>query len=123
MVQVLYSCHQKQGKTSRIQNILSGPGGTGKTHVLKLFQRDIYHSLCTLVNADPDQPLVLMTAPTATAAFQIGGSTIDLALLTYDSSRKKLTWEKKTIMQVKLEHLILFVNDEVSMNQTMCTIK
>ena len=111
---------------------LSGPGGTGKTHVLKLIQRDIYHLLHTTVNADPDQPLVLMTAPTGTAAFQIGGSTIDSALLTYDSSRNKPTWEKKTIMQLKLEHLILFVNDEVSMvgykkfqtmNQTMCTIK
>ena len=47
----------------------SGPGGTGKTHVLKLIQRDIYHFLHTTVNADPDQPLVLMTAPTGTAAF------------------------------------------------------
>ena len=111
---------------------LSGPGGTGKTHVLKLIQRDIYQLLRTTVNADPDQPLVLMTAPTGTAAFQIGGSTIDSALLTYDSSRNRPTWEKKTIMQLKLEHLILFVNDEVSivgykkfqtMNQTMCTIK
>ena len=40
---------------------LSGPGRTGKTHVLKLIQRDIYHLLHTTVNADPDQPLVLMT--------------------------------------------------------------
>ena len=70
---------------------LSGPRGTGKTHVLKLIQRDIYHFLCTTVNADPDQPLVLMTAPTGTAGFQIGGSTIDSALLTYDCSRNKPT--------------------------------
>ena len=47
-------------------------------------------------------------------------------------TRNKPTWEMKTIMQLKLENLILFVNDEVSMvgykkfqtmNQTMCTIK
>ena len=81
-MQELHSCHEKEGKTRRIQNILSGPGGTGKTHVLKLIQREIYHLLHTTVNANPDQPLVLMTAPTGTAAFQIGGSTIDLALLT-----------------------------------------
>ena len=67
------------------------------------------------MNADADQPPVLMTAPTGTAAFQIGGSTIDSALLTYDSSRKKSSWGKKTIMQLKLEHLILFVNAEISM--------
>ena len=30
MMQELHSCHEKEGKTKRIQNILSGPGGTGK---------------------------------------------------------------------------------------------
>ena len=89
-------------KLKGYQIFLSGPRGTGKTHVLKLIQRDIYHLLHSTVNADADQPLVLMTAPTGTAAFQIGGSTIDSALLTYDSSRKKTSWEKKTIMQLKL---------------------
>ena len=58
-------------------------------HVPKLIQRDIYHLLHITVNADADQPLVLMTAPTGTAAFLIGGSTIDSELLTYDSSTKK----------------------------------
>ena len=46
--------------------------------------------------------------------------------------QEKPNWEKKTIMQLKLEHLILFVNDEISMvgykkfqsmNETMCSIK
>ena len=43
--------------------------------------------VCNVVNADPDQPIVLMTAPTGSAAFQIGGSTIDSALLLYDCSK------------------------------------
>ena len=49
---------------------LSGPGGTGKTHVLKLIQRDMYHFLHNIVKCDADQPLVLMTAPTGSAAFK-----------------------------------------------------
>ena len=65
-----------------------------KKHVLKLIQRDFYHLLHSTVNADADQPLVLMTAPTGTAAFQIGGSTIDSALLTYDSSKKSKLGEE-----------------------------
>ena len=85
-----------------------------------------------VVNADPDQPIVLMTAPTGSAAFQIGGSTIDSALLLYDCSKNKPSWEKKTIMQMKLEYLTLLLTDEISMvgfkkfqdmNQTICSIK
>ena len=52
---------------------------------------------------NPDQPIVLMTAPTGSAAFQIGGSTIDSALSLYDGSKNKPSWEKKTIMQIRLE--------------------
>ena len=73
-----------------------------------------------------------MTAPTGSAAFQIGGSTIDSALLLYDGSKNKPIWEKKTIMQIRLEYLTLLVTDEISMigfkkfqdmNQTICIIK
>ena len=73
-----------------------------------------------------------MTAPTGSAAIQIDGSTVDSALLLYETGKNKLSWEKKTIMQIKLEHMILLVTDEVSMvgykkfqdmNQTICTVK
>ena len=92
----------------------------------------MYYFLCNIVKCDADQPLVLMTAPTGPAAFQIGGSTIDSALLVYDNGKTKPSWEKKTVRQTKLQHLTLLVNDEVSMvgfkkfqcmNETVCTIK
>ena len=54
------------------------------------------------MNADADQPLVLMTAPGGTAAFQIGGSTIDSALLTYDSSRKNQAGRRKQLCNSNL---------------------
>ena len=97
------------------QIFLSGPGGMGKSHVLKLIQRDMYYFLHSIVNTEPDQLIVLTTAPSGSAAFQVGGSTIDSALLIYDSSKTKPSWEKKTIMQLKLEHLILSLTDEISM--------
>ena len=99
---------------------------------MKLIQRDMSYFVCTVVNANPDQPIVLMTASTGSAAFQIGGSTIDSALLLYDGSKNKLSWEKKTIMQIRLEYLTLLLTDEISMvgfkkfqdmNQTICSIK
>ena len=111
---------------------LSGPGGTEKSHVVKLIQRDMSYFVYTVVNADYDQPIVLMTAPTGSAAFQIGGSTIDSAWLLYDESKNKSSWEKKTIMQIRLEYLTLLLMDEISMvgfkkfqdmNWTICSIK
>ena len=55
---------------------LSGPGGAGKSHVVCLKQRDMSHFFKHTVKPDDDQPIVLITAPTGSAAFQIGGSTI-----------------------------------------------
>ena len=84
------------------------------------------------INPDDDQPLVLVTAPTGSAAFQVGGSTIHLAFLLYDKSRTKPSWEKYSIMQLKLQKLVLSITDEISMvsfkqyqqmNETMSIVK
>ena len=50
--------------------------------------------------SDTDQPTVLMTAPTGSAAYQIRGSTIDSTFLLYDKGKNKPSWDKRTIMQV-----------------------
>ena len=85
----------------------------------------------SIVNTGDDQPMVLVTAPTGSAAFQVGGSTIHSAFLLYDKAKAKTSWEKYT-MQLKLEHLMLSLTDEISMvgfkklqgmNQTMCHVK
>ena len=107
---------------------LSGHGGSGKSHCVSLIQRDMSYMLSTVRNADPDQPIVLVTAPTGSGAFQIGGTTIHSAFLLYEGSTRKPSWEKRTIMQLKLEH----ITDEISMvgftqfqemNETVCQIK
>ena len=73
-----------------------------------------------------------MTAPTGSAAYQIGRSTIDSTLLLYDNGKNKASWEKRTIMQIKLQNLVLLTIDEISMvgakkfldmNKTLCSIK
>ena len=108
---------------------MSGPGGTGKSHVLKMIQRDMR---CNVSNCDPVQPTVLITAPTGSTTYQIGGSTIDSTFLLYEKGKNKPSWEKRTIMQVNLQNVVLVTTDEISivgykkfldMNKTMCTIK
>ena len=111
---------------------LSGPGGTGKSHIVCLIQRDMSKFFKHTVKPDYDQPIVLITAPTGSAAFQIGGSTIHSAFLLHDNFKSKPSWEKRTQMQLKLEHMMLSITDEISMvgfkhfqsmNETMCTLK
>ena len=81
---------------------------------------------------DDDQPIVLITATTGSAAFQIGGSTMHSAFLLHDTYKSKPSWEKRSKMQLKLEHMMLSITDEISMvgfkqfqsmNETMCTLK
>ena len=63
---------------------LSGQG-TRKSHVVHLIQRDMSQFFKHTVKPDDDQPIVLITAPTGSAAFQIGGSTIHSTFLLHDN--------------------------------------
>ena len=85
-----------------------------------------------MLRPDPDQPIVLVTAPTGSAAYNINGSTIHLALSINDRSKSVIPNEKQCMMQVKLEHLMLLITDEISMvgydffqcmNEVICSIK
>ena len=91
-----------------------------------MIQRDMRYFVWNVSNSDPDQPTILMTAPTGSAAYQIGGSTIDSMFLLYDKSKNKPSWEKRTIMQVNLQNIeisMVSYKKFLDMNKTMCTIK
>ena len=84
MVQELHKCSKTWKKQKGYRIFLSGPSGTGKSHVVHLIQRDMSHFFKHTVKPDDDQPIVLITAPTGSAAFQIGGSAIHSAFLLHD---------------------------------------
>ena len=67
------------------------------------------------VKPGDDQPTVLITAPPGSAAFQIGGSTIHSAFLLHDNFKSKPSWEKRSQMQLILEHMMLSRTYEISM--------
>ena len=94
---------------------LSGCGGTGKSHVVRLIQRDTAYLLQHVLHPDQDQLIVLVTAPTGSAAYNINGSTIRSALSINDRSKGVIPYKKQCLMQVKLEHLMLLITDEISM--------
>ena len=128
---ILMECDMDK-KLNGYRVFLSGSGGTGKSHVLQLMQWDMCYMLNHTINPNDDQSLVLVTAPTGSAAFQVGGSTVHSAFLLYDNSRTKPSWEKHSIMQLKLQKLMLSITDKISMvsfkwyqqmNETMCIVK
>ena len=89
MVQELYKCSEMWRKARRIQNFSEWPRGAGKSYVVHLIQRDMSHFLKHTVKPDDDQPIVLITAPKALVAFQIGGSKIHSAFLLHDNFKSK----------------------------------
>ena len=95
---------------------LGGPGGCGKSHVINMIRRDTIYFLQQTMNLSPDEPIVLLTAPTGLAAFNIGGITIHAAFnFSSQSQGKNTNWERQAIMQLKLGNVILLIIDEISM--------
>lgn len=110
---------------------LGGGGGVGKSHTLTT----VYHGIIdTLRKAgqDPSQISVLLTAPTGTAAFNIGGMTTHSALsrpikesqMHNQHEYIPLSTEKKISLKCKLHYLKVLIIDEISMvgSQTLINI-
>ena len=72
----------KEGKPVQPYRVfLSGPGGVGKTHVIKLIHSDTLKFLKLSGTFESDAVSVLLTAPTGVAAFNINGMTLHSAFL------------------------------------------
>ena len=115
MVQELHKCTKTWRKARRIQNFSEWPRRTGKSYVVHFIQRDMSHFFKHTVKPDDDQPIVLITASTGSAAFQIGVSTIHSAFLLHDNFKSKPSWEKRSQMQLKFEHMMSSITYEISM--------
>ena len=97
---------------------LSGPGGVGKSHVIKLIQSDTIKLLGLSGQIEPGQVTVLLTTPTGVAAFNIGGMTLHTALLLgYNKFQgyKPLPADKLNTLRSRLCSLQLLIIEEVSM--------
>ena len=70
----------KQGKPVEPYRVfVSGPGGVGKSHVNKMIHSDTIKLLRLSGTMEPDDVIVLLTAPTGVAAFIISGMTLHSA--------------------------------------------
>ena len=60
---------------------MSGPGGVGKSHIIRLIHSDTIKLLRLSGIIEPDDVIILLTAPTGVAAFIISGMTLHSALI------------------------------------------
>ena len=101
----------KQGKAIEPYRVfLSGPGGVGKSHVIRLIHSDTIKFLKQSGTFEPDDVIVLLTAPTGVAAFNINGMTLHSALLLGTSKYtgfQPLSHDKLNTLRTKLSNLAL----------------
>ena len=111
----------KEGKpVEPFRVFLSGPGGVGKSHVIKLIHSDTLNFLKLSFTFEPDDVIVLLTAPTGVAVFNINGMTLRSAFLlgcSRYSGFQPLSHDRINSLRTKLSHLMLLIIniDEVSM--------
>ena len=86
----------------------------GKSHVIKLVHSDTLKLSGTF---EPDDVIVLLTAPTGVAAFNINGMTLHSALLlgrSKYSGFQPLSHDRLNTLRTKLSRLMFLIIDEVS---------
>ena len=109
----------KEGKNIKPYHIfVSGPGGVGKSHIIRIIQSDTIRLLKLSGVFEPDEVIILLTAPTGVAAFNIGGMTLHSALMlgcNKYGNYQSLSHDKINTLRTRLSKLKLLIIDEVSM--------
>lgn len=93
---------------------LTGGGGVGKSHLIKC----VYHSLSKVLIYKKDElekPRIFKLAPTGIASINIEATTIHSGLKIPINVFKPLSDKQRTGIRNKLQHVQLFIIDEVSM--------
>ena len=100
---------------------LGGEAGTGKSYLVKLLIEAV-KILNIKAGDDLKKPPVLVVAPTATAAFLIGGKTIDSALGFFPTENNRYSQAqpgKMSMMKFQYDELKVIFCDEISMVGSM----
>ena len=99
---------------------LSGPGGVGKSHVLKFIHTDTVKLLQCAQQITAEDVPILLTAATGVVAHNINGITGHSAFLLNDRKLTNSTYyglgaDNLNTLQLHLEQLMVVIIDEISM--------
>ena len=117
--EIFYRVLNKAKTTDDQQYIfISGGAGVGKTRVTKSIYQSLWRIFNTSTEIQPEKTAILLTAPTAKAAFLIKGLTIDSAFcvpVNQKLSSTMLPAAKLNTFRCKYSNLKWLIIDEVSM--------
>ena len=120
----------KQHKSVKPYHLfLSGPGGVGKSYVIKMIHTDTVRYLRAVPGIHSHDLTALLTATTGVAAFNIEGMTVHAAFALYDSfaqGRSKraaaqrnvynpLSADARNTLRNSMDNLFVVIIDEISM--------
>jgi len=95
---------------------LSGPGRVGKSLVTEMLKTDTIRLLRNARDISQEDTVILLTASTGVAAFNIGGSTVHSVLQIHEMSEyEPLEGDKANTVIMKLDKLHVVIIDEASM--------
>ena len=99
---------------------LSGPGGVGKSHVVKMLHTDTVKLLKCAHQIQADDVPILLTVATGVVAHNINGITIHSAFMLNDRRTASTTYyglgaDTLNTLQTHLEQLMVVIIDEISM--------
>ncbi|CAG2195137.1 unnamed protein product [Mytilus edulis] len=97
---------------------INGGAGTGKSHLIKCLCYET-NKILSPHAPNPDDIVVLITAPTATAAFNIGGTTLHQAFSLSKSLPFPYIYKRDdeiNKLRTKLQNLQILIIDEISMH-------
>ena len=99
---------------------LSGPGGVGKSHVVKLIHMDTVKLLQCAQQITAEDVPILLTVATGVAAHNIDGITVHCAFLLNDRRSSNSMYyglgaDTLNTLQLHLEQLMVVIIDEISM--------
>ena len=105
-------------KPEPVHIYISGPGGTGKSHLIRMIREMIIRS--SLKNSTSQSPAVVVVAPTGIAAYNVEGITIHRALnlpVQHGSCPKyvPLKGERLSAMRKQWVYTNTVIIDEISM--------
>ena len=112
--------HKSNKPVQPYQVFLSGPGGVGKSFIIKLLYNDTVKLLRNIDFITAEDIPILLTASTGVAAFNINGMTAHSAFALTDRKKSNgeylpLGADTANTMQTQLEQLHVVIIDEISM--------
>ena len=96
---------------------IAGEAGTGKSHLLKILIYAI-RQLTVKSGQELNKPSVIVMAPTANAAFQIKGKTVESAMRIHQqkyNTFSKTSAERASQLAFEYEDVVAMICDEISM--------